>query len=455
MKELKLTLILIISLFFVNPIFSQKEGNIWYFGRYAGLDFNSGSPIALYGSQMNIWEGCSSISDENGALLFYTNGLSVWNKNHALMQNGTGLYGNHSSTQGALIVKAPESESRYYLFTTDGDQDWGLYYSEIDMTLGGGLGAITSTKNQMMLGYTTEKLCAVLHANSQDIWIITLKQSTNSYYAYLVTSSGVATTPVISNLGPSVGNSETDCIGEMKASRDGSKIAVTNLQSTSFVCNFNNQTGELDTPQTISGNSSIGFAGCEFSASGNRLYTTLAVIPNSELMQFDLTAPNINNSSVLIATTGGSNTLSYGSLKRGPDDKIYVTVKDYAYLGIINDPELGGTASNFVQNGIHLAGAESRLGLPNHINSIYVSYQLSAAEEQLSLSIYPNPSSEFISIKSEGKKITDIKIKDLSGREVEKITTDSGIYIGDLPAGLYYLELLVDGLPYKESFVKM
>src|ERR1700675_989300 len=65
--------------------FCQKEANIWYFGYEAGLDFNSGVPVALTNSAMDQFEGCSSIADSNGNLLFYTDGQTVWNKNHVQM----------------------------------------------------------------------------------------------------------------------------------------------------------------------------------------------------------------------------------------------------------------------------------------------------------------------------------------------------------------------------------
>src|SRR5690606_37559289 len=94
-----------------------QEHNIWYFGTYAGLDFNSGVPVALTDGQLNTMEGSASIADSNGNLLFYTNGVSVWNKNHEIMENGTGLMGDSSSIQSALIVLKPGSNTIYYIFT--------------------------------------------------------------------------------------------------------------------------------------------------------------------------------------------------------------------------------------------------------------------------------------------------------------------------------------------------
>ncbi|MBL0050311.1 MAG: hypothetical protein IPP29_01695 [Bacteroidetes bacterium] len=49
---------------------AQKYANTWYFGNQAGLDFNGGAPVAINNSAMSTAEGCSSISDDNGAILF-------------------------------------------------------------------------------------------------------------------------------------------------------------------------------------------------------------------------------------------------------------------------------------------------------------------------------------------------------------------------------------------------
>lgn len=74
--------LLIILLFLSLASYAQGEANIWYFGNKAGLDFNSGSPVALTDGQIESEEGCATISDANGHLLFYTDGVSVWDKNN-------------------------------------------------------------------------------------------------------------------------------------------------------------------------------------------------------------------------------------------------------------------------------------------------------------------------------------------------------------------------------------
>lgn len=126
-------------LFCLNLVFSQGEANIWYFGQNAGLDFNSGSPVSINGSQMNTLEGCSTISNSSGQLLFYTDGVTVWDRNHNIMPNGTGLMGHESSTQSSLVIPKPNDPNIYYLFTVSEINSDGLRYSVIDMSLNGGV----------------------------------------------------------------------------------------------------------------------------------------------------------------------------------------------------------------------------------------------------------------------------------------------------------------------------
>ena len=114
---------------------SQNHFNRWYFGNGAGIDFNAQSIGVLVDSKMTTDEGCSVISDSSGALLFYTNGMIVWNKNHDTLKNGFGLFGDRSSTQSALIVQLPKSKHLFYIFTTDGisyTENKGVCYSIVD-----------------------------------------------------------------------------------------------------------------------------------------------------------------------------------------------------------------------------------------------------------------------------------------------------------------------------------
>ena len=138
----------LILLFFVFNIYSQKQANIWYFGENAGLDFNSTPPVALTNGLLNTLEGCSTFSDANGALLFYSDGITVFDRNHTVMNYtddtpANNLLGNPSATQSGMIIPKPLSASIYYLFTvTDNQSSNGFNVYTIDMSLNGGNGQL-------------------------------------------------------------------------------------------------------------------------------------------------------------------------------------------------------------------------------------------------------------------------------------------------------------------------
>ncbi|HMC01900.1 MAG TPA: hypothetical protein VKN14_12765, partial [Flavobacteriaceae bacterium] len=85
--------LLIAFLFVFYYGFPQKESANWYFGGFAGLDFNSGTPVPHVDGKLETQEGCATISDVNGNLLFYTNGVQVFDRHHSVMPNGNDLLG--------------------------------------------------------------------------------------------------------------------------------------------------------------------------------------------------------------------------------------------------------------------------------------------------------------------------------------------------------------------------
>jgi hypothetical protein len=193
--------IVFLIFFLCGSLFAQNEAAIWYFGQNAGLDFNSGAPVALTDGALVTQEGCATISDATGSLLFYTDGITVWNRNHVPMPNGTDLLGDPSSTQSGIIVPYPGNIELYYIFTVhDAGELEGLQYSMVDMSLNGGLGDVT-TKNIPLATPVAEKLTAVEHANGTDIWVVAHGYGNNDFLAYLVTPTGLVTTPVVSSVG--------------------------------------------------------------------------------------------------------------------------------------------------------------------------------------------------------------------------------------------------------------
>jgi hypothetical protein len=169
---MKKLLLLLFVLGLINISFAQNETNIWCFGYGAGVDFNSGTPVGINGGNTFTIEGTASICDTAGSLLFYTDGITVWNKNHNVMISGNNLDGGYSSTQSALIVQQPGSDSIYFIFTTaESAGSNGLRYSIVDMSLNIGEGEVI-LKDEPLIGFMTEKVTAAKHSN--DVTLITL-----------------------------------------------------------------------------------------------------------------------------------------------------------------------------------------------------------------------------------------------------------------------------------------
>ena len=230
MKKIAILIITLLCCAFSN---AQKEASNWYFGDKAGISFNidADTVTAVSDGELSTEEGCTSISDTNGNLLFYTDGRTAYNANHTVMPNGNGLKGDASSTQSAIIIPKPNDPNIYYIFTVDSDSidgsDFGFNLYEVNMTLDGGLGDIVAGSETQLINNTSEKLSAVLKdCDSGDIWVITFANSSgfsntnNTFFAYQVTDAGVNTTPVTSPAGIST----SEARGYLKFSPDGTKI---------------------------------------------------------------------------------------------------------------------------------------------------------------------------------------------------------------------------------------
>jgi hypothetical protein len=107
----------LIFLIVSSQLFAQKEADWWFFGRNASVHFTPAGVASFTDGALSTEEGCSVISDKTGKLLFYTDGITVWNANHKVMKNGDSLMGDPSSTQSSIAIPRPKHPGEYYLFT--------------------------------------------------------------------------------------------------------------------------------------------------------------------------------------------------------------------------------------------------------------------------------------------------------------------------------------------------
>ncbi|PKR81270.1 hypothetical protein CW751_05475, partial [Brumimicrobium salinarum] len=371
---------LIIYFFLVsNGIFGQLEGANWYFGSYAGLDFSSGNPVPVFDGDLVTGEGCSSVSNNVGDLLFYTDGQNVYDRNHNLMPNGTGLLGHPSSAMSSVICPKPGTWNAalgqfdgYILCTIDfNNGSNGIRWSEIDLTANGGNGEVVlGTKNTHLIGTTTvEAANFVEHENGCDYWLLTKEVNTNKWEVYPVTSTGVGATPVISNVGPVTGSH----FGYIKGSINSEQVALTNGNAGLQIYDFDRLTGQL-THKFSETSLGTSYYGLEFSPNNRFVYYTRLSDPN--IYQVDISVANqidFQNSLVTIgSTTNAAHGYRLGALQLASNGKIYLTLIGSGNLGVINAPDLSGIPANYIDNAVSISGTNingsptnTRLGLPS------------------------------------------------------------------------------------------
>ncbi len=393
---------------------NTSSGFKWYFGRKAGLDFDNivgGVPTQLLDGMLTANEGCASIADEDGDLLFYTNGLNVRNANHAIMTNGQNINntGVLSSTQGALILPDPgnitDGRNRFYILTTmavDGATHIASY-AIVDMdtealidldppNLEYTLPIPLSATGDL----TSERLAAVKQCNNLDYWIVMHGRSNANYYVVSLDDGGLTFNNTFENVGypqnvPVTLQNAPAENGYLKFSPDGTRLACASRGYNGNqgsqdprveLFDFDIVDGTISNPIVFeNGNTSSiykGAYGIEFSPSSDLLYLTCdpdnGNFDASALFQFDLTQiqnfstqQQIANARVLIAESEPGE--RFRALQLGPDGNIYMT-NNRGFAGEINrieEPNSLGAACNYVDNVIDFPNSANhvRHGLPN------------------------------------------------------------------------------------------
>jgi PKD repeat protein len=316
-----------------SNIYDFSSGNIALSGKSAISDFN---------------EGYASMNDRfTGKLLFYSNGLIMFDRNHNPMPNGKGLYGDYTSSQSLTIIPFPNDINQYYIFTVRGGtstdptlptHSFGIHYSVVNMSLNGGLGDVTIKNvplfNEHCFGgvgmpYDPEWIAAlaVQNCNSPDhYWL--MYSACDKIHARLVDESGIHS-PVVSPYSTIYFGASTAVF-----SPSGARFAVGG--NTTYVFDFNQNTGLLSNrlELTAGDNTTAGINGVAFSPDNSKLYTRYG--------QFDLLAADVN--------------ASYVALEEMSEQRLASNGKVYYYknsgVSVINKPNLPGLACNFTSTGL-------------------------------------------------------------------------------------------------------
>ncbi|WP_254561490.1 PKD domain-containing protein [Dyadobacter diqingensis] len=362
----------------------NQEGAKWFFGGNAGLDFSNSPPTPITDGKVNTPEGTSSIANSKGILLFYSDGITIWDKDGGVMPcidpaNCKPLLGSKNSTQSVLIVPQPTCRGCEYLFnvftTSDINGEKLLTVSVVDMRRNGGKGAIIE-QNTTLQQPTTERLAAVQNKRDSTYWVISHDYGTNKFRIFHATAGGLTETsaPELGMAHDSLNKGE----GYMKFSAADSTSGDRRLAvvipgpPTNYVelFKFNDSTGVLTYDKTINlGPAPPKAYGIEFSPSGEKMYVSFQGEngTKSYLKQYDLTFSDslIVESAIVIDSSA---TQKFGALQIAPDGKIYMAIDGSDYLASIGEPERNSvSAIEYKRNGVNLGGKKSQLGLPSMV----------------------------------------------------------------------------------------
>ncbi|MCJ8288631.1 MAG: T9SS type A sorting domain-containing protein [Crocinitomicaceae bacterium] len=325
-----------------TPIMSSQSN--WYFGEYGAIDFSSGIPIAQNTAVINntislAHESAVSESDPvTGQLVYYSDGMSVWNGNHVLINPGAPLDGTQSTSQ-IISVPNPETPGQYYLIiptltTLSGPPQFAL----LDMSGGGSILTTGYLDLPTGISNTSEAVTAIPHCNGIDYWIIFHGDfADRNFYVYRLSSLGFsnsdftsATPNIYTNNGsPFFLGSD---IGHLKSSTSGNHLALTSYdfsapfgQAGIATYDFNNITGEVsnETLLHLSPHYSCSFA----PTNDNILYATDA---NDRVLQYDLIGGGITELAPQNSAEG---------MQLAPDGKIYLSKYLSSTLKSIEDPD--------------------------------------------------------------------------------------------------------------------
>ncbi len=200
--------------------FGQWHDNNWIFGYDQDtppsetmlLNFET-FPVTItsYPLFLNFRATNATMSDAEGKLIFYSNGIQVHDMNDDLMSGGDSLnagevaydnwpYG-YSCYRGMMALPKPGNSNQYYLIheKLEYNDTFSLIipevlFSIVDMGLNNGKGSIISKNNVILRKFYLESVAATKHANGRDWWVLVPDLLENKVYRFRLAPEGIVDT---------------------------------------------------------------------------------------------------------------------------------------------------------------------------------------------------------------------------------------------------------------------
>ncbi len=325
----------------------------------------------------------SSICSKDGGLLFYTDGVNLWNRDGFTLPKYNKWWPWFGNVV-PLITPHISNDSLYYIFAVDDEEAEGagginsfkLQYVSIKMYKPGDIEEAvyprpTNVRDyySTLLSNTSHVLAGTGHCNQIDTWITT--HSPGGLYSFLVTTTGVSPTPVITTVPENILPLQklNTRYGNIKFSANSERLIIPDADNNKIVVfDFDNQTGKFSNPVKLSAPKDQYLEDAEISADGSKLYFGSYEINDPEaaseihyIYQMDLNAGSAADiEKTLYKVNAGDRTVCLRScnilrrtMQLGPDGRIYANRREYIGLdyeqtmGVIEDPSKAGKDCNY------------------------------------------------------------------------------------------------------------
>jgi hypothetical protein len=407
---MKKSIYIVLLAFIPWNIFSQKNDHIWLMGKCWACYINEAlkedsvqgmtvfdfhhDPVHIYYDSIGrmAFKGTHVVmSNADGELQFYTNGMAIYRGDHSSLTDTVG-YGTYWEAfnirgypfsvptglppfQSAISIEALDAEDEYLLFllhygSNEFIQPNELRVSRIDMKSGGEMMYQDSVimEDPRLSG----NLHCIRHGNGRDWWMFVADYSMNGFYVFLISLDGI-------KMEYQEMPNEMTRLGVGQVAYSNGLIAIhSSFNHAEFggrlgIYEFDRCRGEIWLLESeIVPVHGLG-VGVAFSHDGRYLYVSNTL----EMYQYDTYAPNIIASQQKIADFNGfqihfetwSVGQHLGAMGLAPDGRIYISPAslEAKYLGVIEYPHLEGVQSEVRQQYIETPTFFSRT-MPNNPN---------------------------------------------------------------------------------------
>ncbi len=275
-------------------------------------------------AQTNLGEKITATDPTTGDVLFYSDGVNIYDASNQIMVRGDGLNADPNGIQSMAVspVPGPGNEDRYYVITRDNSGE--LFYTIVNMDADGNrvdgplLGEVELGERNQATGITDrgDGMITIGSGDMTSFWLITQQASTGNFEVFSIDENGVFTSETL--LVPGV----TITASHLAYNRTSARIAVVpsnNVNIQILLFNENTQMVELETAVNNSFVPNESFGGSAgWSVNGQILFFSRNTGTEGNIFRYDLSDPQ--SSVVPVLPTPIPESLS---LLMGPDSTMY------------------------------------------------------------------------------------------------------------------------------------